>query len=160
MSMKTGPAIGVPDLVGAPENSALCPPTNVLLSSLTWNLRPHSGQCRKKSICDQPSRRESKCFSDHSCPQCLHLYEYWNSSMSTIIGFPSSTAMGVKEDVREPREPMLPLRTTPALAALLLGIDSRCSVTSLLLSSLMWNLRPHPGQCLKNSVLKLLFRLS
>src|SRR2546422_6129003 len=86
MSMKTGPAIGAPDLVGAPENSALCPPTNVLLSSLTWNLRPHSGQCRKKSICDQPSRRESKCFSDHSCPQCLHLYEYWNSSMSTTIG--------------------------------------------------------------------------
>src|SRR5260370_8775294 len=46
---------------------------------------------------------------------------------------------------------MLPLRTTPALGALL-GIDSLCSVTSFLVSSLMWNLRPRPGQCLKNSI--------
>src|SRR5437879_12073914 len=75
--------------------------------------------------------------------------------MSTIIGFPSSTAMGLKEGGAKPREPMLPLRTTTALCALR-GIDSLCSVTSFLVSSLMWNLRPHPGQCLKNSIAEVL----
>ncbi len=32
------------------------------------------------------------------------------------------------------------------------GLDVLSRSTSFLLSSLMWNLRPHPGQCLKNSI--------
>jgi hypothetical protein len=38
-------------------------------------------------------------------------------------------------------EPLPPLRTTVALSTFLPGIDSLCSLTSFLFSSLMWNLR-------------------
>src|SRR2546422_9544903 len=59
--------------------------------------------------------------------------------------------MGVNDGFAYIPDPVLPLRTTIALCSIL-GIDSRCSVNSFLLTSLMWNLRPHPGQCLKNSI--------
>ncbi len=112
------------------------------------------------SFLSQASRRDSRWVSDHSCPQCLHLYAYWNSSMSMIIGFPSETAIGVTEEAAMARpDPLLPLRTTAALSTFLPGIDSLCSLSSFLLSSLMWNLRPQPGQCLKNSVRDSLPRL-
>jgi len=64
--------------------------------------------------------------------------------MSKTIGLASWTMTGITILRRSAAGP--PIRCS------ILGIGSRSKPTLLLSSSLMWNLRPHPGQCLKNSI--------
>ncbi len=105
----------------------------------TW---PYSPPLSTSTLASQLSRCSSTCFSDHSWPQWLHLYVYWNSSMSASIGPPSWTSR-----TDGPRNGAIVVRGLIGA-----GTVSLSRRTSFLLSSLMWNLRPHSGQCLKNSI--------